>query len=138
MTQPVTRGSAGGSVGVVLGRGLLGPLGGRERLHRQRVDLLAHSIAQCRVDPLVARDTGLAVELGRDDGREEMAAVSFDLEMRAAEPGGDEFTNVGGSGFGHGRNCRSVPYIGRHRKMETQDPMSVTQIVTLADRKSVV
>ena len=45
--------AAGGS-----GAGLLRPLGGRQRLHRQRVDLLAHSIAERRVDALVARDRG--------------------------------------------------------------------------------
>ena len=72
---------SGGGVrpGPVLG----GPLGGRQRLHRQRVDLLAHSIAERRVDALVAGDAARALELGRDDGGEEVAAVALDLEVLA-------------------------------------------------------
>ena len=70
---------------VRVGRGGGGALGspflGRQRLHRERVNLLAHSIAEGPVDPLVAGDAAAAGELGGDDGREEMAPVAVDLEM---------------------------------------------------------
>ena len=42
------------------------PLLGRERLHRQRVDLLAHALAERRVDELVALHAALAGELRRE------------------------------------------------------------------------
>ena len=50
---------SGGRKGLPLGRG--------ECLHRQRVDLSAHSIAQRRIDALVALHPRLAVEIGSDD-----------------------------------------------------------------------
>src|SRR6266702_3111633 len=44
---------------------------GRQRAHRQRVDLLAHPIAERRVDELVALDPALAAEgLAHDQGLE--------------------------------------------------------------------
>ena len=61
------------------------PFGGGQRLHRKRVDLFAHSIAERRVDALVARDARAALELGRHDGGEEVAAVAFDLEVLAGQ-----------------------------------------------------
>ena len=78
------------------------PLGGGERLHRQRVDLSAHSIAQRRIDALMALHPRLAVEIGSDDGGKEVPAVAFDLEMRAFEAGSDEISHFGGGGVGHG------------------------------------
>ena len=81
-------------------RGL--PLGGGERLHRQRVDLSAHSIAERRIDALVALNPGSALEVGGNDGGKEVPAVAFDLEMRAFEAGSDEISHFGGGGVGHG------------------------------------
>jgi hypothetical protein len=78
------------------------PLGRGERLHRQRVDLSAHSIAQRRIDALVALHPRPALEIGGDDGGKEVPAVTFDLEMRAFEAGGNEIPHVGGSGVAHG------------------------------------
>ena len=70
--------------------------GGRERLHRQGVDLLAHSIAEGRVHPLVAPHARQAFEFGRDDGGEEVAAIAFDFADGAGQPGGDEVADLGG------------------------------------------
>ena len=70
------------------------PLGGGERLHRQRVDLLAHSIAQRRIDALVSLHPAGALERGGDDGGEEVPAVAFDLQVLASQPGGDEILRL--------------------------------------------
>ena len=64
-----------------------GPFGGGQRLHRQGVDLLAHSIAQGLIDPLVALDAAGALEFGRHDGGEEVPPVALDVR----EGGGLEF-----------------------------------------------
>ena len=110
LTLPATRGcqaSGGGSVMMMAGGrgggsfGPAGPFGGRERLHRQRVDLLAHSIAQCRIHPLVAPDARQAVELGRHDGGEEMAAVALHLEVGARQSLRDVALDVGGGRVAH-------------------------------------
>ena len=87
----------GGFGGSVLGS----PLDGRERLHRQRMNLRAHSIAQRRVDTLVARDSGLAREFVRNDDREEVLTVALDLEVRARKAGSDEIADFGGGRIGH-------------------------------------
>src|SRR5258706_16303675 len=42
------------------------PFPGRERTHRQRVDFLAHALAERRVDELVALHAALAGELPAD------------------------------------------------------------------------
>ena len=98
--------AAGGSMVVRLcrswGRNGL-PLGGGERLHRQRMDLSAHSIAQRRIDALVALHPRLAVEIGSDDGGKEVPAVAINLEMRAFEAGSDEIPHVCGGGIVHDR-----------------------------------
>ena len=78
------------------------PLGRCERLHRQRVDLSAHSIAECRIDALVALHPRAAFEIGGDDGGKEVPAVALDLEMRALEAGGNEILHFGGGGVAHG------------------------------------
>src|SRR6185369_16897606 len=78
-----------------------GVLGRGERLHRQRVDLLAHPVAEGAVDALVAGDPVRSLELRGDDGGEEMAAVAFDLEVLAGEVGGDEALDVARGGVGH-------------------------------------
>lgn len=57
----------------------------RQRLHRQRVDLLAHAIAERRIDELVALHPVAAGKLGRHDERLEMLAVAHHLDMLAAE-----------------------------------------------------
>ena len=66
------------------------------------MNLLAHSIAQCRVDPLVAAHAAQAFEFRRHDGREEVAAVTFDFQVFAAQAGGDELADLIGRGVGHG------------------------------------
>src|SRR5689334_12756759 len=52
------------------------PFLGRERAHRQRVDLLAHALAERRVDELVALDAAPAGELRGDDERLEVLSVA--------------------------------------------------------------
>src|SRR5204863_9561194 len=52
------------------------PLLRRERAHRERVDLLAHAIAERGVDELVALHPVAAGELLRDDERLEVLAVA--------------------------------------------------------------
>ena len=71
--------------------------------HRQRVDLLSHSIAQSRVHPLVSPHTCQAFEVARDDGGEEVPAIAFHLERDAVEPGSNEGSDVGGGGIAHER-----------------------------------
>jgi hypothetical protein len=56
---------------------------GRERLHRQRVDLFAHAVAQCLVDHLMLLHLALAGEQRADDHRLEMRAVATDLDELA-------------------------------------------------------
>src|SRR6516164_7353466 len=67
------------------GRVVLLVLGGGERPHRQRVDLLAHAVAEGAVDALVPADAVGALEFARDDRREEMAAVALDLDVLAGQ-----------------------------------------------------
>src|SRR5258706_2484698 len=57
----------------------------RQGLHRQRVDFLAHAIAQRLVDQLVALHTVLALEGGRHDQRLEMLPVAAHLDAFAGE-----------------------------------------------------
>jgi hypothetical protein len=102
--RPPAARAAGGSMVVRLCRSLGRkglPLGGGERLHRQRVDLSAHSIAERRIDALVALDPTAAFEIGGDDGGKEVPAVAFNLEMRAFEAGSDEVSHFRGGGVGH-------------------------------------
>ncbi len=42
------------------------------------------------------------LEVGRDDGGEEMAAIALDLQLRAGQAGGDVLLDFGGCGIGHG------------------------------------
>ena len=64
--------------------------------------MLAQSIAQRLVDPLVARHAARAFKLGRDDGGEEVPAVTFHIDVVANEPLRDETLDFGGGGLGHG------------------------------------
>ena len=57
----------------------------REGLHRQRVNLLAHAIAQRLVDELVALHAALASEGGRNDHRLEMLPVANHLDSFAVK-----------------------------------------------------
>src|SRR5712671_5776589 len=59
---------------------------GRQRAHRQRVDLLAHPIAERRVDELVARDPALAAERLAHDQGFEMLTVAQDPYPGALKP----------------------------------------------------
>ena len=77
------------------------PLGRGECLHRQRMDLSAHSIAERRVDTLVALHPRPTLEVGGDDGGKEVAAITFNLEMGAFKAGGNVIPHVGGGGIGH-------------------------------------
>jgi len=81
--------------------GIVAVFGGGQRLHRQGMDLLAHPVAERAVDALVSGDPGRALELGRDDGGEEMAPVAFDFDVLARQPVGDEALDLGGGGIGH-------------------------------------
>lgn len=74
----------------------------RQGFHRQRVDLLSHSIAQSRVHPLVSPHTCQAFEVARNNGGEEVPAIAFHLERDAVEPGSNEGSDVGGGGIAHG------------------------------------
>src|SRR5689334_23300290 len=80
------------------------PLGGRKRAHRQRVDFLAHAVAEGRVDQLVALDAALAVESGGDDQRLEMLAVANDLDAL----GGELRFDSGLDAFGRNHQWRSL------------------------------
>ena len=82
---------------------LRGPLGGRQGLHRQRMDLLPHSIAEGLVNALMAHDTALAFELVRDDGRKEVLSITIDRQMGAGQTCGDVTLDFVGSGVGHAR-----------------------------------
>ena len=67
-----------------------------ERLHRKGVNLLAHSIAQGFVNPLVAAHARQAFKRGRDDGGKEVPAIAFDINVFAGQAGGDEVADFGG------------------------------------------
>src|SRR6201996_2073770 len=105
------KGRAGASMrmagGVAAERALAGPLGRRQRLHRQRVDLLAHAVAERGIHALVAADAHQAFEFRRHDGGEEMSAVALHLEVIAGESVGDVALDVLGGGIGHG--IRIIP-----------------------------
>src|SRR5438132_6900058 len=57
------------------------PLLRRERAHRQRVDLLAHAIAERRIDELVALHAAAPGKFVGDDQCLEMLAVAHHLDM---------------------------------------------------------
>ena len=59
---------------------------GREGAHRQRVDLLAHPIAECRIDELVALHSALAAERFAHDQSLEMLSVAHDPYPGALKP----------------------------------------------------
>lgn len=64
---------------------MMRPLGGRERLHREGVDLLPHTVSQCAVNDLVALNARLSVERSRDDHGLKVRTIAFDRKMVASE-----------------------------------------------------
>src|SRR4051812_30691210 len=62
---------------------------GRERAHRERVDLLAHALAERRVHQLVPLHAALAAERVAHDQRLEMLPVAGDLHFAARQTGLD-------------------------------------------------
>lgn len=74
---------------------------GGDRFHRKGVNLLAHSIAQGSVDPLVAAHARQAFEFSADDGGKEMLAVAFQLQVLAGQAGSDECADFFGGRVGH-------------------------------------
>ena len=84
------------------GFGLFGPFSRGQCLHRQGMDLGPHSIAQGLVNALVTRNAVLAIELGRDNGREKMLSVAFDRQVFAGQTGGDVGLDLFRRGIGHG------------------------------------
>src|SRR6266481_5895894 len=62
------------------------PLLRRQRAHRQRVDFLAHALAERRVDQLMALHAAPSRELAGHDQRLEMLAVADHFHMLAGEP----------------------------------------------------
>jgi hypothetical protein len=61
------------------------PFFGRQRFHRQRVDFLAHALAQRAVHELVLAHLGQAPELRAHDDRLEVAAVACDFDVIALQ-----------------------------------------------------
>src|SRR5687767_3095818 len=65
------------------------PFLGREGAHGERVDLLAHALAERGVDELVALHAALAGKRGRDHQRLEVLAVADDFHVLAGQAGRD-------------------------------------------------
>jgi hypothetical protein len=65
------------------------------------MNFAAHSIAEGFVDALVAGDAAGAFEFRRHDGREEMPAIAFDLDVLANQPMRNETLDFVGGGIGH-------------------------------------
>jgi hypothetical protein len=84
------------------------PVLGSERLHRQRVDFLAHPVAKHAVDGLVLLDPALAAKLGADDDCLEMMAVAGHFDVVA----GKLFLDVGLDLFGGNHLVRSGQLVG--------------------------
>ncbi len=82
-------------------RTLGGPFGRGQGLHRERVDFLAHALAQGGVHPLMAAHTRQAFELGRDDGGVEVLAIALHVQVIAAETGGNVRVELSGGRIGH-------------------------------------
>src|ERR1700694_2465351 len=65
------------------------PLFGGQRAHRQRMDFLAHALAERRVHQLMALHAAPSRELAGDDQRLEMLPVADDFHVFARESGLD-------------------------------------------------
>src|SRR5688572_4285154 len=70
---------------VIFSLSILLPFFGRQRLHRERVDLLAHAIAERLVNQLVALHAALACERIGHHHRLEVLAVADDFDVLADE-----------------------------------------------------
>src|SRR6266446_534411 len=65
------------------------PLLRRQRAHRERMDLLAHALAERAIDQLVPLHTVAPGEFPRDDERLKVLAVADHFHVLAGEPGFD-------------------------------------------------
>jgi hypothetical protein len=72
------------------------PLSGRQRLHRQCVNLFAHAVSQCAVDDLVALHARFAFKRRCNDHRLKVRAIAINGEVFAIEFG----TEITGNVFG--------------------------------------
>src|SRR5437764_1265692 len=61
------------------------PLLRRQRAHRQRVDFLAHALAERRIDELVALHAIASGELAGNDQRLEVLAIADDFDVLAGK-----------------------------------------------------
>src|SRR5688572_32617177 len=82
------------------------PLLRRQGAHRQRMDLLAHALAQRRVHQLVALHVAAAGELARDDQRLEVLPVARYFDMLAGEAAFD--ARLDAFRCDHGFQCLSL------------------------------
>src|SRR5512135_2103036 len=71
----------------------------RQGPHRQRVDFLAHALAERRIDQLMARNAGLAGERRTDDERLEVTAIAVDFNALARQSLRDIALHVFDRGF---------------------------------------
>ncbi len=68
-----------------------GPFGRRIGLHRECMHLVrVHFRTEGGVDPLMPPDRALAFEFRRDDGGVPMAAIAFQRDVFARQPGGND------------------------------------------------
>src|SRR5678815_5359913 len=66
-----------------------------QRFDRQRMNIAAHEIAERAVDDLMPSKAPFSGEFRRHDARGEMrVVVRFDVDLRAREPGADEFCDL--------------------------------------------
>lgn len=72
------------------------PFGGCERLHRQCVNFLTHTVAQRAIDNLVALDARLAFECASHNHGLKVRAIAIDGEVFAIELGAEITFNVFG------------------------------------------
>ena len=77
------------------------PLGRCQSLHRQRMNLLAHAVAQGFVDLLVSLDAAGTLKLGRHDGGVEVASVPLHCEVLANHAVRNKALDFGGCGLRH-------------------------------------
>jgi hypothetical protein len=91
-----------------------GPFTGGERFHGQGVNLLAHSIAQGFVNPLVTPNAAGAIELVRHNSGKEMTAIALDLQVLANQTLGNVLLNFEGGGIRHGAHYPIAIGIARY------------------------
>ena len=64
-----------------------------ECFHRQRMNFLAHTVAECRVNELMTLYQSLADKGRRHDQRAEMLAIALDFKVRALKTAGNVVFN---------------------------------------------